>query len=181
MHLERWMVDAIVDDDVRVLRVALRARSADQLDLEWAFVTARSVESSEARTIANRELALGLEAAPVQSWTAETEAQFDRRLLTTFLVLGARETAAPGQPARDELREGDVYWVIDAAAEADGRRAAHDLTTDQTPALLAALAGRGAEVWDVTAAARQVMKRVYGDAAFARRDEQSTPEGQAGG
>ena len=80
----------------------------------------------------------------------------------------------PGLPVRDQLREGDVYWVIDATAEADGRRAAHDLTVDQTPALLLELAAHGAEVWDVTAAARQVMKRLFGEAAFARADERRT-------
>jgi hypothetical protein len=174
MHLERWMVDEIVDDDVRVLRAALRASAADDLEVEGAFGATREVESLEARVVVNRDIAFRVENGPIDQWTLETEAQFDRPLLTAFLVGGASLTAAPGLPVRDQLREGDVYWVIDATAEADGRRAAHDLTVDQTPALLLELAAHGAEVWDVTAAARQVMKRLFGEAAFARADERRT-------
>ena len=181
MHLERWMVDELVDDDVRVLRSALRAAAADALDVNRAFGLARAAESVEARAAANRELAVILEAEPVASWTEETEAWFDRVLLSAFLLGGAQATAADGLPAREGLREGDVYWVLHRAAEADGRRAARDLAPEDAAALLVTLVALGAEVWDVTAAARQVMKRLVGDAAFARVDERSTPEGQGRG
>jgi hypothetical protein len=181
MHLERWMVDEIIDDDVRVLRTALRARSADELGIETALGAAGRVEAPAELAIINRELALRLEAEPVAIWTGETEAHFERGPLTAFLIGGARRTAAAGLPVRNDLREGDVYWVMDPAAVADGRRAAHDLGTDQTPALIGALEGAGAEIWDVTAAARQVMKRVYGYAAIARTDGPPAPEGGGGG
>src|SRR5262245_11970654 len=124
MHLERWMVDELVDDDVRVLRAALRSESAAaasveaHLQSEWSGGAA--VAPVEAPVATNRDLVLDLEAAPTDGWTAEHQLSFDRRRLTAFLVVGAARTARPGLPAREELREGDVYYVVEPTG--DGAR-----------------------------------------------------------
>lgn len=185
------MIDEIVEDDVRVLRAGLREEAPERADVEAAVSireqrrasTGRPRVSSRVEAAGVRKATVDLEAAPVESWTPETEARADRARLTEFLIGGARRTRRPGLPVRDQLREGDVYWVIEPGAERSvaALAAGRDLATDETAALLDALDETSVEVWDVTAAARQVMKRLYGDAAFARVEQRSEPESKDDG
>jgi hypothetical protein len=177
------MVDEIGDDDVRVLRGALRGGSPAPAAVERSVPTrprgTREPAAARRHTTAGatRRLVMRVEAAPVAAWTPESEAMTDRTRLTAFLVGGALRTGRPGLPARDELREGDVFWVILPRAKgARLWRTSRDLAADEMARLLEALERSGAEVWDVTAAARQVMKRLFADAAIARAEERRSHE-----
>jgi hypothetical protein len=173
MHLERWVIDELLDGEVRVVRSVLR-EGADEAPRLLGVVEARHVTSADYRA-AVRSVVVDLEAAPVDDWTPETEVFVDARRLESFLLRGARRSARIGLPAREHLREGDVYWVVQsgamagAMAELDQR----DLGLEEGVGLVQAWKDAGAEVWDVTAASRQAVKRLVGRAQFAEPSRQS--------
>ncbi len=178
------MIDEIFDDDVRVLRSTLREDAPGIERVADAVSIRRRRRSSAGRgrvrasveAAAIRAIAVEVEAAPVSTWTPETEAMADRSRLSAFLLGGGRRTAQPGLPARDALREGDVFWLILPGEVSASLASAEERPLDavETATLLDELDEAEIAVWDVTAASRQVMKRRYGDAAFARSDERST-------
>jgi hypothetical protein len=189
VQLERWMIDEIIDSDVRILRAILRDAAPERGPVETAVSIRPRRQARPGRprvragveAAAIRRAAVDLEAAPTTAWTPETEAIADLARMTAFLIGGAKRSARPGLPVRETLREGDVYWVIVPGAAGREDAPARDLAVDETAALLDALDEVNAEAWDVTAAARQVMKRLYAEAAFARADERPTGEQRVDG
>src|SRR5688500_4866029 len=94
MHLERWTIDEIFDEDVRVLRAGLRADSLPRAAVE-AAMSSPQMRLGRGRprrraALATRHVVMNVEAAPVAAWTPEIEAMADRTRLTAFLLGGAR-------------------------------------------------------------------------------------------
>jgi hypothetical protein len=181
MHLERWMIDEILEGDVRVLRATLRG-NAPEADAVSGYLERDTRDHEDARDPV-RELVIGVEAASVDVWTPEIETYVDYPRLEAF-ILGRATTASPaGLPVRDHLREGDVYWVLTAGEPHESTRhyAAEPTAVQETPNVLDAWSEEPYEVWDVTAAARQVIKRLYGRAATAEPDERGTASAGADG
>lgn len=176
MEIERWVVDEITEGAVRVLRSRLRAsRREDVSPAVEPIVNALEPAAEETRAVA-----IALEALPTDAWTRETDELVDLVALEALLVGGAQVAAPTGLPVRPELREGDVYWLVrpdrDAVGVVDAEASLR--TVDDAAELLATLALDGTQVWDVTAAARQAIKRRYADALVARPSERPNPDQQ---
>jgi len=169
MDLERWVIDEI---DAGVVRV-LRADIADGVTLEVEDDRLARVRDDGG---AAREIAMEIEGLPTAAWTEEREWQVDVEALGAFLLEGVRRSGPPGLPARVDLREGDVYWVL---APDTGYANPHLRDFDEAegagPTLARFLDG-GGQIWDVTAAARQAIKRLYAEALIARPSERPNPE-----
>jgi hypothetical protein len=105
--------------------------------------------------------------APDDLWADEEAVYVNVRQLTEFLK---RRDRIRGLPDNRPLREGDVFWIVLPVGDQGGVRAL------DAPQLIADVDWAGVEVWDVTAAARQVAKHSYDSALRAASDEPSGPE-----
>ena len=169
MDLERWTIDEIDEGVVRVLR----ADVAPGIELP---VTDERLATSREDAEAARAIAIDVEGLPTHAWTPEREWEVDLPSVTAFLLDGVRRSSPPGLPARVDLREGDVYWVLAPdAGHANPHLRDFEAEDGVGPALDRFLAG-GGQVWDVTAAARQSVKRLYAEALIARPSERPNPE-----
>lgn len=156
---ERWTIDEILDDRVRLL--VCQARAGMEL-LEEALV----LQPGETRVDRARvtEAAMSVELARAdEMWEDEIAAIVDQADLTRLLQQRMTDLGLPG--ARN-LREGDVFFVFvpgdagvtrwsEAPAGALGSVAAASAAT------LESVTASGAVVLDLSAAARQAMKRIY--------------------
>ena len=143
---ERWTIDEI---DEGVVRVAV-ARTEYALD---PAVAEAYFEQADAETL--RQAVFEAEDAPPEHIWGDEEAVF--LPVPELDKLLRQRTQVRGLPDRRPLREGDVFWVLllsDDVAESTLR----GVSSSELPARAAELK---AEVWDVTAAARQAAKRSY--------------------
>ena len=164
---ERWTIDEIDEDVVRVLisvafeSDALRERSRTLVELGDAPQPVRGRLPA-----AVRDLAMDVEASPTaETWSEERAAFAARADLGGFL---AGRVGKPGLPTTRPLREGDVFWII-APRGVPGLNADARLATDH--GWLRQYEVAEADVWDVTAAARQASKRQYHQVARAAEDD----------
>ncbi len=159
---QRWTIDEI---DLGIVRLAV---AEAHVPLESSVAEA---EATQARPSEIRERVFEVEdAEPDVLWGDERVAFMTVDELEPFLK---RRAQIRGLPGNRPLREGDVFWVVrpqPQAAEAEPR------TTVQA---LARTEMEDVQVWDVTAAARQVAKRTYDRAVRAAADESAEPAGQA--
>ncbi len=170
---ERWTVDEILDGRVRLLTCeALESIAADGAALlpDLAGLTDASPDKG-----AVAGAATAIELAPTrETWTDETGVIVDEAELTR--LLGTRVSRG-GLPGRRPLREGDVFWVlVPPGTNASWALATRWVTVapgdyvaePQAPTdVLRAYAEAGAVVLDLTAAARQAVKRIYHRAELA--------------
>jgi hypothetical protein len=150
---ERWTIDEIDEESARVL-ITRAGDPADLHEIADQVATggrARPHELSDfLRAHAMRiELDHGR-----QQWHDESLAYAPLPLLQTFL---RGRSGKPGLPTNRPLREGDVFWVMGT----DWPGAAEplpDLDAEGFAAHIADLRRARADIWDVTAAARQAAK-----------------------
>lgn len=155
---ERWTIDEILDERVRVVACEARrpvhpqaASLVDGLGLTEGGSDPDAVTTS----------AMAIELAPAEeTWTDERGAVVEEAALTALL---RGRTAGGGLPSERPLREGDVFWLFVPTEVAV-------LTGQADAAGLASYQDAGTIVLDLTAAARQAAKhRVH-------RVEQPTDE-----
>jgi hypothetical protein len=148
---ERWTIDEIFDGHIRLLICRATAAGAPEVVRALAALPLLEDRRGTPGKSFVRDTAMAYEMASVDAtWSDETAAFVATPALAAFL---GRRTDKPGLPQNRELREGDVFWVFVAFdAPQPGR------SRDRW---LAAYVDAGAQVWDVTAAARQAVKRLY--------------------
>lgn len=148
---ERWTIDERFDGRVRVLVCRAIGDAAPDVVRSLAALPLREDRRGAPGRSFVRETAMTYELASVDAtWSEETAAFAAEDALSAFL---GRRTDKPGLPQNRELREGDVFWVFvpyDGPRPGGGR-----------DRWLRAYTDAGAQVWDVTAAARQAVKRLY--------------------
>jgi hypothetical protein len=147
---QRWTIDELYEGRARVL-VSLARRPLEST-------------AAEARDHAERESGAGAElqravtrlefASTDDLWGPELAAYVNARALERFVK---RRTDVPALPDHRPLREGDVFWIVQAP----------DGAPTSPSALLRGEARDAVEVWDVTAAARQAVKHTYDEAVRA--------------
>jgi hypothetical protein len=149
---ERWTIDEIDEGRARVLiSISLRPAQAERLAEDSAGV-GRPVE----RKRAVRAAVMDVELAPrTEMWSDERDVYLP---LVELEALLRRRGGKPGLPGGRPLREGDVFWVVlyqpVGAAMSDAR-------SEQAVDVIRQYIEAGADVLDVTAAARQAAKTWY--------------------
>ena len=165
MLWERWTIDEITDGICR-LAVARPITGMGLAALDADMESGTTEEDGAPQNLADRRrlaqdvrrAAMALELAPAaETWSPETAAHIDAETLGRFL---ARRRGKPGLPTTRPLREGDVFIVRVTAGGVSPLSDGSD-NADGAAAALAEYSQSGAEVWDVTAAARQSVKRAY--------------------
>ncbi|MGH2429345.1 MAG: hypothetical protein ACRDGV_10790 [Candidatus Limnocylindria bacterium] len=155
---QRWTIDEL---DAGLARVAV-AESAYPLES-----SAAEAQATEADVDTVREAVLRVEdAPPADIWGDEEAVYLHAGRLETFLKRRADIRALPDPRP---LREGDVFWIV-LPVEV-GEETMRELTPQD---LLGRAEQLSAQVWDVTAAARQAVKRTY-DAAVRAASEEGGP------
>jgi hypothetical protein len=162
--LERWTIDEIDESTVRLLVCRAIATEVERDPLAVGGKAGDAAGDPAGDPAARvQDAVMAIEAGdPDATWTDETDTYVDRAALEAFL--GARRAVA-GLPEPRPIREGDVFWVFvpasgDGAAESPGGPSPMGAGPGPGPAAATGLPV-GAEVWDVTAAARQSIKRRY--------------------
>jgi hypothetical protein len=150
---ERWTIDEIDEGMARVL--VARARAPEEIraiaDRLWGEVDRGG--SRRASSALRRLVALIEVRPPLDQWAPEEIHFFG---LTDVAPTLAARRGKPGLPGERPLREGDVFWVL--AADEPTALALHTPAGERE---VMALRLGSFDVWDVTAAARQVAKRSY--------------------
>ena len=110
-------------------------------------------------------------------WSDESIGYAHLVLLQSFL---RSRGGKPGLPTNRLLREGDVFWVM--VADWQGRiEPREDMPAVEMEAHATGLRRADADVWDVTAAARQAAKREYHEVVRkASEDDQVHAEAEHG-
>jgi hypothetical protein len=155
---ERWTIDEIDEEFARVL--ISRAGNASRLRDMAGQVATESSPSSSPRRLSSvlRDEAMRGELNPTtEQWSEEALGYGHLALLQTFL---RSRGGKPGLPTNRPLREGDVFWVMVADWPGPVEPPA-DMSRPDLESHIAALKDANADVWDVTAAARQAAKRSY--------------------
>ena len=156
---ERWTIDEVDEGIVRVLV----SEAADSLALQRI---ADDILEGVDETTSNRSMrdrlhraAMAVELVPAsEQWSDEGSMFVALRVLAAFL---RERVGKPGLPANRPLREGDVFWIILPAGPALDRPPVRGTTLGGGAERVTAYRERQSDVWDVTAAARQVAKREY--------------------
>jgi hypothetical protein len=151
---QRWMIDELDADLARVLvahaQQPFESTAAEALGIGSGARLRGAVSALEA-------------VAPDDLWGEERPVYLRPARLR---VLVERRRDIPGLPEPRDLREGDVFWIV--------------LPADLSPELLASATPRRLvsrpdrfepQVWDVTAAARQTVRREYHDLLRAASDD----------
>lgn len=146
---QRWTIDELFEGRARVL-VSLARQP-----LESTAAEARDLAGDQARAGARlRQAVVRAETtSPADLWGPEVVTYVNTRTLERFL---RRRTEIPALPDARDLREGDVFWIVQFA---EG--------PVLSPSALLRGAQRDVEAWDVTAAARQAAKVTYDEAVRA--------------
>ena len=155
---ERWTVDEIDEEFARVL--IARAANTAQLREIAGLVMAAELPATSPRKLGAllRTEAMRAELNPgSEQWSDESYGYVHLALLRTFL---RGRGGKPGLPTSRPPREGDVVWVMVADWPGPSEPLG-DLSRPELEAHIAALRRANADVWDVTAAARQAAKRSY--------------------
>jgi len=155
---ERWTIDEIDEEFARVL--ISRAGNASRLRDMAGQVATESSPASSSRRMSSvlRDEAMRGELNPrTEQWSEEALGYGHLTLLQTFV---RSRGGKPGLPTNRPLREGDVFWVMVADWPGPVEPPA-DMSRADLESHIAALKEATADVWDVTAAARQAAKRSY--------------------
>ena len=154
---ERWTIDEILDDIVRL--AACRARDTRPIEALRSATEFGKTGETDVDEVARevRRQTMDGELRALVRWGDEVAWHVPRAALGRFLE---RRDGKPGLPGVRPLREGDVFWIV---VGRDRGRTVQDVgvraNVAQTEDLFAPFVEAGADVWDVTAAARQVVKR----------------------
>jgi hypothetical protein len=154
---QRWTVDELLEGRARVLvslaRHALESTAAEAYEL--------ALDAADQRRRLRASVVTAENSGPRELWGPELAAYVNSRTLDRFLQ---RRTDTPALPDARPLREGDVFWIVQPV----------DAAVLSPAALLRGASGQ-AQVWDVTAAARQASKRSLDEAV--RASASTTPDG----
>jgi hypothetical protein len=148
---ERWTIDETFDGHVRLLVCSSTSDAAGDVVRSLAAVPLREDRRGSPGRSFVRDQAMAYELASAgETWSDEIATFVGIAALSSFL---GRRVDKPGLPSIRSLREGDVFWVF-VPFDTPPPRGSPDgwLTT---------YGDAGAQVWDVTAAARQSVKRLY--------------------
>ena len=151
---QRWTIDEI---DLGVVRLAV-AEAQQPLESGVAEAEDHGTPGRVRARVFDVE-----EVPPDDLWGDEQVEYMKEDQLRPLLK---RRSRIRGLPKNRPLREGDVFWIVLPARAEDEE--VHTVTVRQV-ALDKSL---DVQVWDVTAAARQVAKRTYDDAVRAASDEE---------
>jgi len=151
---ERWTIDEIDEEFARIL-ISRAGNPADLQEIAQQVSTGSRGQAHELSSVL-RAHAMRVELdRSGQDWHQESLGYVPLDRLETFL---RGRGGKPGLPTNRPIREGDVFWVM----VADWPGGADPLPDLDAPGLsehMAVLARAGADIWDVTAAARQASKR----------------------
>ena len=178
---QRWTVDEIADDVVRVL-------VGEVIDPDHLHATTKVVLDWLASPVADRtelgrqlqDQAMEVELASASAtWSEELAVYLPLANLRAFLQ--GRRGGKPGLPKTRPLREGDTFWVLLPARPTPGLP--EDAEDELAAGALWLLAAEqvNADVWDVTAAARQASKHAYQAVVRTTGPEPAGGETVAGG
>jgi len=174
---ERWTIDEIDEEFARVL-IARAAVTARIRAIAGSVVGDLSSPGQRHR-IADllKAAAMSAELEPsTEQWSEESYGYARLEALQKFL---RARGGKPGLPSERALREGDVFWAV--ATDAAPFRPLADMTPAELETHIAVLRKGRADVWDVTAAARQAAKRSYHEVVRrANEDEQLHAEAEHG-
>lgn len=157
---ERWTIDEIDEDVARVL-------IASAADREWIRSTSEQILAETTSAMAEgtsladavREQAMDAELEVASDiWTDEVAAFASLAPLGKFLN---RRQGKPGLPTSRPLREGDVFWVVAPTLAQASMSELETVPLRRFAERIAELVEADADVWDVTAAARQAVKASY--------------------
>ena len=148
-HWQRWTIDELDAGSARVL-------VADALQ-PLESTAAEAFDGGTAESIQSAVLMVE-DSPPADLWTEERAIHLAVAALAPFVKL---RQATPGLPDPRPLREGDVFWVV--LPTTDDPSSLLDLTPEE---ILASAEQLGLHLADITAAARQTVKRA--DAAAVR-------------
>jgi hypothetical protein len=154
---ERWTIDEVADGMVRVLVAEARDAAGIQPLMALTAAEPPTAAPSGVRRAALRDAAMRIELRPPrEAWGREVDGYVPAAALYAFLRARNRKH---GLPRTRPIREGDTFWVsmadragLDLGASGGGTPFARRVE---------ALGRAGAEVWDVTGAARASVKQAY--------------------
>lgn len=164
---ERWTIDEIGEGVARVL-VSTARQPSQAAALSEDFLPDTS-SSQRRRALRARVMNLEL-GPPAEMWSDERDVYLPIDQLTSFV---RRRGGKPGLPGQRPLREGDVFWVV--AYQSAERSVAQARTVPEARELISQYIQADADVFDVTAAARQAAKTWYQSAV--QRASPSEPDG----
>lgn len=175
---ERWTIDETEEEFARLL--ISRAANTDQLREIAGLVTEEGSPQTGKPELGGllRSQAMHAELNPATAqWSEECFGHVRLSLLRSFL---RGRAGKPGLPRNRPLREGDVFWVM--VADWPGPpEPLGDFSAAELEVHVAALRTAEADVWDVTAAARQAAKRSYHEVLRrANEDDQIHAEAEHG-
>ena len=150
---ERWTIDEIDEEFARIL-ITRAGDAADLHEIADQVATGSRARPHELSDVL-RAHAMRVELDPGrQQWQDESLAYAPLAALQTFL---RGRGGKPGLPTNRPLREGDVFWVM-VADWPGSRDPLPDLDAKGFATHISDLRRAGADIWDVTAAARQASK-----------------------
>jgi hypothetical protein len=156
---ERWTIDEVDEGVVRVLvSEALDPEELRTISEAILAPEARGPRDHATRNALHRQAMRVELARSEQRWSSERAIFMAQSVLEPLL---RERTGKPGLPTNRPLREGDVFWVILPAGSGLALPPDRGATLDIGAARVAQYLRLGADVWDVTAAARQVAKQDY--------------------
>lgn len=166
---ERWTIDEVDEGVVRVL--VSRSLVPDELRTisEEVLTPAGGRRSGRATRTALHQQAMRVELdSSEQRWSRERAIFVAQPILEDLL---RARGGKPGLPTNRPLREGDVFWILLPAGPGMALPPDRGGTLVDGAARVAEYRALKADVWDVTAAARQAAKRNYHHAVRVAGDE----------
>src|SRR4051794_9586970 len=151
---ERWTIDEVDEDVVRVL--VSRSTRPEELSDIAGDVAPVNADAPSDRVMRDRlhshAMRVELDSAAYR-WSRERAMFIAKPVLEPFL---RARGGKPGLPTNRPLREGDVFWVLLPGGAAMDLPPERGATVTAGAERVAEYRARHADVWDVTAAARQV-------------------------